>query len=208
QRLPDKARGALFTPRGLKLRGDDVDDWLVAGDRIVELAGGKLQRFDLSQDKLVPGAIDASAIGACGSSVVIGRTGAVALIDPATLGVQRELDMDDAVPVSVACSPDGRLVAASGLDGAAHLYELGGGREIAHLPVAGATAVKGLAFSPDGSLLHLRALGSLSSLGSARFVRIGDPARLPPPQQALDQVLLEHGVQLRDGEISALPQSP
>jgi hypothetical protein len=86
------------------------------------------------------------------------------------------------------------------------------------LPVAGATQVGGLAFSPDGALLRLRAEGSTSALGGVRFLRLGDPSQLAKPDEALRDVLADHGVEL-DGTvlsplipsvqaISGLPATP
>jgi hypothetical protein len=97
------------------------------------------------------------------------------------------------------------LLAAGGLDGAAHLYALPGGNEVAHLPVAGATNVRGLRFSPDGGQLRLQASGSTSALGGVRFLRIGDPASLPAPEQHLRDVLEDHGLVLKGSEIEPAP---
>jgi WD40 repeat protein len=228
-RTPDPARRVLFTGHGLVLQladkslvrlddagkrsvtpfKDAIDDWIIRAEMVIALVDGRLQRFDLNREAFLPDpGIPATAISSCGALLAVGRPGEIALLDTESLATKRSLKMDDAVPISVACSSDARLVAASGLDGAAHIYDVAGAREIAHLPVAGATSVKGLAFSPDGSLLHLQALGSLSSLGSARFVRIGDPASLPAPADGLQAVLKEHGVQLVDGEISVPARSP
>ena len=61
---------------------------------------------------------------------------------------------------------------------------------MARLPVAGATRVGGLVFSPDGQLLRLRAEGSTSALGGVRFLRLGDPSALPGPEDGLRDVAL------------------
>ena len=76
---------------------------------------------------------------------------------------------------------------------------------MAHLPVAGGTSVSGLQFSADGTLLHLRVEGSTSALGGVRFLHLGNPASLPPPADALRQVLDDHGVILLNGEIEPRP---
>jgi WD40 repeat protein len=112
--------------------------------------------------------------------------------------------MEGAVPLSIAFSPKSPLLAAAGVDGAAHLYDLADGAEVARLPVAGAAQVSGLRFSPDGALLRLRAEGSTSALGGVRFLRIGDPAQLSSPQDELHDVLVDHGVLLDGSQIVPL----
>jgi WD40 repeat protein len=222
RRLPDKARAALFTSAGLLLRAADgtllldrkrlgsfdgpVQDWAESGDLAFALAGGRLQRFDLRAAKLLPDPpLQASAIAVRGDCLAAGSAGKVLLLDPKTLARKAELKMEGAVPVSLAFSPQCALLAASGQDGAAHLYSLPGGDEVAHLPVAGATSVTALQFSADGALLHLQALGSTSTLGGVRFLHIGDPSTLPEPSAGLKQVLAEHGVELVNGEIEPRP---
>lgn len=230
--LPEHARAALFTTAGLVARGLDgslllegrrvgafdgkVDDWAAAGDLVLALAGGRLQRFDLRASRLLADPpMPANAIGARDDCLAVGTAGKVVVLDAKTLARRSELKMEGAVPVSLAFSPGCSLLAAAGQDGAAHLYALPGGDEVAHLPVAGATSVTALQFSPDGALLHLQALGSTSALGGVRFLRIGDAAKLPDPAAGLREVLQEHGVQLVNGEvepqpppISVLPRSP
>ena len=213
RRLPDKARAALFTGQGLLLRAPDgtlllgsrrlpafegqVEDWAASGDVVLALAGGRLQRLDLRSGQPLPGpAPEASAMAVRDGCLALGTAGKVALLDPQTLARKGVLKMEGAVPVSLAFSPDCSLLAASGLDGAAHLYVLPGGSEVAHLPVAGATIVKSLQFSDDGALLHLQAIGSTSTLGGVRFLHLGNPASLPAPAEGLRQVLDDHGVDL------------
>jgi len=47
--------------------------------------------------------------------------------------------------------------------------------------------------------------GSTSALGGVRFLRIGNPASLRAPEQALKQVLDDHGVELRGSEVEPRP---
>src|SRR5207237_233221 len=145
----------------------EVADWAASGDFVFALAGGRLQRLDLKTGKSAAGtdpALSASAMAVRGACLALGGAGRIVLLDANTLGPKGDLRMEGAVPVSLAFSPDCALIAASGLDGAAHLYALPGGNEVAHLPVAGATNVTALQFSADGTLLHLQAQGSTSTL--------------------------------------------
>jgi WD40 repeat protein len=224
RKLPDKARAALFTSSGLLLRLPDgallldgrrfarldgrVQDWAAVGDKLFVLVNGTLRLFDLVHGTEFPGpAPAATAIAVHGSSgmVAAGAAGRIDLLDWTTLQKRGSLKIEGAEPVSIAFSPDGKLLAASGQDGAVHLYELPGGGEVAHLPVAGATSVSGLQFSPDGTLLRLLAEGSTSVEGGVRFLRIGDPSSLPEPAEGLRRVLDDHGVVLEGGEIEPRP---
>ena len=188
-----------------------IEDWHVTPDGtllILQLASGQLSRLALPSGKSLPWTpLQASAIAlsADGRTLAVGGPGRIALLDPATLAARAELKMEGAAPASLAFSLDGRLLAASGPDGAAHLYQLPDGVEVAHLPVAGGTSVSGLQFSADGSLLHLQVTGSTSVLGGVRFLHIGNPAALPEPAEWLRQVLEDHGVVLRGGEVEARP---
>ena len=205
----DAATGRVL--RKLPTPAGRIEDWQVTPDGkllILQLASGQLSRLELASGKALPEtALQASAIAlsADGRTLALGGLGHIALVDPATLALEGELKMEDAAPASLAFSPDGKLLAASGQDGAAHLYELPDGVEVAHLPVAGGTIVSGLQFSSDGSLLHLNVSGSTSALGGVRFLHIGNPAALPAPAEALRQVLDDHGVLLHGGEIEARP---
>ena len=189
-----------------------IADWIVTPDGkrlFMLLRSGNVARVDLQSGRPLPSApLQASAIAlsADGAMLAVGGPERIALHDPATLAPLGELRMESAAPTSIAFSRDGKLLAASGQDGAAHLYELQGMSEVAHLPIAGATSVGGLQFSPDGALLHLQAEGSTSVLGGVRFLHIGDPSALPSAEVALGHVLDDHGVILHDGEIE--PRSP
>jgi len=197
--------------RALPPQQSAIADWIVAPDGkllFMLLESGNVARVDLQSGKLLPAApLQASAIAlsADGATLAVGGPGSIALLDPATLAPQGELRMEGASPTSIAFSRDGKLLAASGQDAAVHLYELQGKSEVARLPIASATSVSGLQFSPDGSLLHLQAEGSTSVLGGVRFLHIGDPSALPPPDEALRKVLEDHGAVLKDGEIESGP---
>jgi WD40 repeat protein len=125
--------------------------------------------------------------------------------------------MEGSIPLSLAFSSDGALLAASGSEGAVRLYEIASRGEVARLPVAAARVVRGLSFSPDRRRLRLHVAGSTATLGGVRFVRLGDPSALPTPRDQLAQVLRDHGVSL-DGtkvvglpppvSVSALPRAP
>jgi WD40 repeat protein len=139
------------------------------------------------------------ALSPDGSKLAIGSAGRIQLFDD-QLRFHGELAMEGAIATSLAFSPKNTLLAAAGPDGAAHLYDLADGAEVARLPVAGATQVSGLAFSADGALLRLQASGSTSALGGVRFLRIGDLSDLKKPEDALHAVLTDHGVEL-DGTV-------
>ncbi len=196
--------------RTLALPSGAIEDWYVAPDGkllFLKLAG-QLARFDLRSGKTLPGKplpASALALSADGATLAVGSSARIALFDPATLAPKGELKMEGAAPASIAFSRDGKLLAASGQDGAAHLYGLPGGSEVAHLPVAGGTSVGGLQFSDDSSLLFLEVEGSTSALGGVRFLHIGNPDSLPEPDAALQQVLDDHGALLHGGEIEPRP---
>jgi serine/threonine protein kinase/WD40 repeat protein len=177
--------------------------WDVSAQR--RALAGSFKLKPASAPAKAPPRASALALSADGATLAAGASGRIALLDPATLAPKGELKMEGAEPTSLAFSRDGRLLAASGEDGAAHLYELGGGSEVAHLPVTGGTSVGGLRFSDDGSLLRLEVRGSSSALGGVRFLHIGDPASLLAPAEALRQVLDDHGVFLQAGEIESRP---
>ncbi|MFN2550307.1 MAG: WD40 repeat domain-containing serine/threonine protein kinase [Myxococcales bacterium] len=201
--------------------GATFDEVLESGGLIVarhssaEVLGGLedsgLMRIDLATRTLLP-ATDlkpsAIALTADGSTLAAGAAGQILLLDPRTLARREALEMEGAVPGSLAFSPRGDLLAAAGGDAAVHLYA--GGQEVAHLPIAGALAVTNLRFSADGSRLMLFVEkpsdlpGDEKEPAELRTLPIGDPSKLPPPEEALRAVLAEHGVELRDGEISAL----
>ena len=207
--IRDAATGRVL--RELPAPASPIVDWYVTRDGkllVMQLASGELARLDLATGKALPKtALQASAIAlsADGGTLAVGGAGRIALLDPSTLAARRELNMEGAAPASIAFSLDGQLLAASGQDGAAHLYELPDGVEVAHLPVAGGTSVSGLEFSADGSLLHLQVSGSTSALGGVRFLHIGVPSSLPEPAEALRQVLDDHGVLLQGGDIEPRP---
>jgi hypothetical protein len=85
------------------------------------------------------------------------------------------------------------------------LFEVASRREVENLPVAAARLVRGLRFSPDGRRLRLETVGSTSTLGGVRFVRLNDPAALPDPQRGLTDVLRDHGVALDGTAIIEVP---
>jgi len=227
---PAAARAALFLPDGsllLRLESGaltardiggrelrtlpappgEVESWTVSGGTLyLRLRPARLERIDLASGKLLGGGgLQPVAMAVSGSQLAVGTAARIELLDAATLARRGELRMDGAVPTALAFSPAGTLLAAGGLDGAAHLYALPGGNEVAHLPVAGATNVGGLRFSPDGGQLRLQATGSTSALGGVRFLRIGDPASLPAPEQHLRDVLEDHGAVLKGSEIEPAP---
>ena len=207
--IRDAATGRVL--RELPAPASPIEDWHVTPDGkllVMQLISGQLARLDLASGKALAKAeleVSAIALSADGRTLAAGGAGRIALLDPATLAAKGALKMEGAAPASLAFSLDGRLLAASGQDGAAHLYELPEGVEVAHLPVAFGTSVAGLQFSADGSLLHLQVEGSTSVLGGVRFLHIGDPSSLPEPALALQQVLDDHGVLLRGGEIEPRP---
>ena len=201
--------------------GATFDEVLEGGGLIVarhspaEVVGGLedsgLVRIDLaSRAPLIASDLKPSAIAltADGSTLAAGAAGQILLLDPRTLARHGALEMEGAVPGSLAFSPRGDMLAAAGGDAAVHLYA--GGVEVAHLPIAGALAVTNLRFSADGSrlMLFVEKPSDLpvdeSEPAELRTLRVGDPSQLPPPEEALRAVLAEHGVELRDGEISAL----
>ena len=196
--------------RTLPIPSGEIEDWYAApdGKLLVLKLGGQLARVDLRSGKTLPGKplpASALALSADGATLAVGSSARIALFDPATLAPKGELKMEGAAPASIAFSRDGKLLAASGQDGAAHLYGLPGGSEVAHLPVAGGTSVGGLQFSDDSSLLFLEVEGSTSTLGGVRFLHIGNPDSLPEPDAALRQVLDDHGALLHGGEIEPRP---
>jgi eukaryotic-like serine/threonine-protein kinase len=180
----------------------EVAEWGSArGFLYVRLATGKMLRVEVQTGAVQPLPHQASsfALSPDGSKLAIGSAGRIQLFDD-QLSFHGELAMEGAIATSLAFSPKNTLLAAAGPDGAAHLYDLADGAEVARLPVAGATQVSGLAFSADGSLLRLQATGSTSALGGVRFLRIGDLSDLEKPDDALKAVLADHGVEL-DGTV-------
>ena len=188
---------------------------IVARHSPAEVVGGLedsgVMRIDLTSRAPLPASDlkpSAIALTVDGSTLAAGAAGQILLLDPRTLARHGALEMEGAVPGSLAFSPRGDMLAAAGGDAAVHLYA--GGEEVAHLPIAGALAVTNLRFSADGSrlMLFVEKPSDLpvdeSEPAELRTLRIGDPSKLPPPDEALKAVLAEHGVELRDGEISAL----
>jgi WD40 repeat protein/tRNA A-37 threonylcarbamoyl transferase component Bud32 len=216
------ARAALFLPDGallVRLAGDllrirtaagdrrdlgsfgEVAEWAAAkGFLYLRLATGKLLRIDLGTNAVqtLPQQSSSFALSPDGARFAIGSAGRISVFEVAShdLAFRAELPMEGAVATSLAFSPNTALLAAAGPDGAAHLYDLANGAQVARLPVAGATRVGGLVFSPDGQLLRLRAEGSTSALGGVRFLRLGDPSGLATPEDGLRDVLADHGVEL------------
>jgi serine/threonine protein kinase/WD40 repeat protein len=185
-----------------------VEQWTATGTLLVALVGGRVQRFELPSGRaLAPVALPASAVALSpdGSTLAVGTYGKALLLDTATLRPIGELPMEGAVPLSLAFSADGALLAASGMEGAVRLFEVASRREVENLPVAAARLVRGLRFSPDGRRLRLETVGSTSTLGGVRFVRLNDPAALPDPQRGLTDVLRDHGVALDGTAIIEVP---
>ena len=180
----------------------EMADWGSArGFLYVRLATGKMLRVEVQTGAVQPLQQQGSsfALSPDGSKLAIGSAGRIQLFDD-QLQFHGELAMEGAIATSLAFSPKNTLLAAAGPDGAAHLYDLADGAEVARLPVAGATQVSGLAFSADGALLRLQASGSTSALGGVRFLRIGDLSELKKPEDALRALLADHGVEL-DGTV-------
>jgi WD40 repeat protein len=195
-----------FSPDGEQIAVGEQQNALLLWD----ISGGEDARGSLSKPKpagALPNVPQASALALSldRATLAAGAPGRIALLDARTLKPKGELKMEGAAPTSMAFSPDGKLLAASGQEGAAHIYELQGGGEVAHLPIAGSTNIGELQFSDDGKLLKLKVEGSNSVLGGVRYLHIGDPAALPPPAEALRQVLDDHGVLLSGGEIVPRP---
>ncbi len=187
-----------------------VEQWSVpaGGAALVALVAGRLLRLELPSGRKLPAlevAASAIALSPRGDTLAVGTYGKVLLLEASTLRPLGELPLQGAVPLSLAFSPDGALLAASGMNGAVRLFETASRREVEDLPVAAARLVRGLSFSPDGRRLRLETVGSTSTLGGVRFVRLNDPATLPDPQRGLEQVLREHGVALDGTELVEVP---
>ncbi len=186
-----------------------VEDWTATGSLLVALVAGRVQRFELPSGRALPAVeapASAVALSPGGETLAVGTYGKALLLDAASLRPIGELPMEGAVPRSLAFSADGALLAASGMEGAVRLFEIASRREVESLPVAAARLVRGLRFSPDGHRLRLEIVGSTSTLGGVRFVRLNDPATLPDPQRGLAEVLRDHGVALNGTAI--IPVSP
>jgi serine/threonine protein kinase/WD40 repeat protein len=184
----------------------EMADWESSkGFLYVRLATGKMLRVETQTGAVQPLQQQASsfAISPDGTKIAFGSAGRIQLFDDQLL-FHGELAMEGAIASSLAFSPKSALLAAAGPDGAAHLYDLDNGAEVARLPVAGATQVSGLAFSADGTLLRLQAVGSTSALGGVRFMRLGDLSNLPKPEDALQTLLADHGVELDGTALSPL----
>lgn len=135
---PDGRFFAAGGPKGLRLWDADETD---ADERD---AGATLGT----------GEISAVAFGPDGTTLAVGRHDEVALWDAPTRRLTVTFDREAPFVDAVACSPDGRLLAAATWDGVL-LYPLAGATSSAEptrIAVDG-TIVRSVAFSPDGRML-------------------------------------------------------
>ena len=187
-----------------------VEQWSApsGGTTLLALVAERLVRLELPSGRKLPSlGVPASALALSprGDVLAVGTYGKALLLEAGTLRPLGQLPLEGAVPLSLEFSPDGALLAASGMDGAVRMFEIASRSEVEKLPVAAARLVRGLRFSPDGRRLRLETVGSTSTLGGVRFVRLNDPATLPDPQRGLEEVLRDHGAALEGTEIAEVP---
>ena len=189
-----------------------VQRWAVTPDGkllVVHVFPAGLARFELPSGRALPGLPDlpvtALALSRRGDLLAAGTYGRALLFEPSTLRPLGELPMEGAVPMSLAFSDDGALLASSGLERTVRIHETASRLEVANLPVSLARSIGGLAFAPDGRRLRLQITGATSALGGVRFVRLGDVAALPAPADQLAKVLEDHGVALEGTRVVSVP---
>ena len=189
-----------------------VEDWAVTPDGkllVVHVYPARLARFELPSGRALPelSGTPATAMGLSprGDRLAVGTYGKALLFDPLTLRPLGELPMEGAVPMSLAFSRDGALLAGSGLERTVRIFDTASRLEVANLPVPVARYMSGLSFSPDGRRLRLRITGATSTLGGVRFVRLADVSALPSPAEELAGVLQDHGVALDGTRIVNVP---
>jgi WD40 repeat protein len=139
-----RPRHVLFSPDGRALLTNGFSNFM----QIWDVATGK-ELFKLR--KAQPEVATSIALSPDGRTLISGHS-KLAVWDPATGKLLRELPLSSAYPPSMAFAPDGSTVAVGTAGGAVHLWNLRAGRE--NLVLRGhEQGVRSVAFSPDGAAL-------------------------------------------------------
>ncbi|MGH7703128.1 MAG: hypothetical protein ACREMO_08535 [Gemmatimonadales bacterium] len=149
---------------------------------------GSARTIDLASRSPALGRVMAAAISADGKIAAGGRAGIVRLWDGQTGQERQTLVAGASELITLAFSPDGRLLAAGDADGAVRLFVTATGRQLAGIaPAFDHQTPRGLAFSPDGSILATSP-GPTSELW--RLASLDDSAPGPRNLVTPDAVLL------------------
>ncbi|MFV1965689.1 MAG: WD40 repeat domain-containing protein [Pirellulaceae bacterium] len=144
------ASALAFSPDGKTLAVGGYQEVL-----LWDLASGKLsKRVGVGQ---ITSFVHALAFGKDGRSLVVAegtphRSGAVRVLDVETGRQSSSFEEPKDVVYSVASSPDGKLLAASGADGLAHIWSMEEKKLVATIQ-GHSDWVLGVSFSPDGKFL-------------------------------------------------------
>ena len=128
--------------------------------RVMFTATTQVQRFDVATQRrigkpfAIGDAISGMAVSSGGDTVAVITDPGVTLWDVAS-GRQLGTEINTGVGSlnSLAFSPDGRILAVAGQDGAIRLWDVVSREQIGSPLVVNQNGVGGLAFSPDGSML-------------------------------------------------------
>jgi WD40 repeat protein len=142
---------------------------------VFDVPGGKLARsITMPHSAMTLVASPVEAVFA-----TIGEDAKISFRDFRTGSLQRQISLPDAGTFSAAWSPDGKSLAAGGLDGKVRVWDAAGGKLQHELPHQNGYAIGCVRFSPDGSLVAARtgklpkgvfdALGALAAGGPIRL---------------------------------------
>ena len=140
----DRLHGLAFSPDGRTLATASDDRFA----RAWSLPSGRLLGEHREPEELF--AVAYSPDGR--TLAVAGRSGMIALLDPATMTRRRTIRSDDSEIRALAFTPDGRTLAAAGRGRAIRLWDPATGQELLTLSVD-TEQVNDLKFSPDGRTL-------------------------------------------------------
>jgi WD40 repeat protein len=150
----------------------------LCGDKkvlVFEAPGGKLARtVTMPHSAMTLAASPTEAVFA-----TIGEDAKISFRDFRTGTLQRQISLPDSGTFSLTWSPDGKSLAAGGLDGKVRIWDTAGGKLLHELPHLNGYAIGCVRFSPDGSLVAARAgklpkgvFDALSSLAAGGPIRL------------------------------------